>query len=105
MSNNFEDIENAIIKCNLLLLEYSKALGKEEFNIKKLVDEIENLDKLIKNEIDTEKYGWAEIYQKQCINALSYIGKNDKNNMSLCLINRAYIIPYLTEYKKRLDNA
>jgi hypothetical protein len=96
-----EAIEEQIVKVNSLIFECSKCLGKNWTS--EIDKEIRENIYHLKYLITTEMNDCYEDEIQYILNNVNYITTPKDGNMTYCLINRAFIIPYL-EHKKKFKN-
>jgi hypothetical protein len=94
-----ESIDKQIVKVNTLIFECSKHLGKDwtsEMD-EEIKQNIHHLEYLIKTELN----GCNQANIEYILDNLQY--KTDlTNSKTYCLINSAYIIPYIELFKQQI---
>lgn len=93
-----EAIEEQIMKINTLIFECSKHLGKDWTN--KMDEEIKENIHHLKYLIETEMDGCNEANIEYILRNLQYINTHKNGNLTYCLINRAFITPYIEMFKQ-----
>ena len=96
-----QEIENQIGNVNTLIFECSKCLGKNWTS--EMDEEIRENIYHLKYLITTEMNGCYEDEIQYILNQVNYMTTPKDGNMTYCLVNRAFIMPYLQQ-KKNFKN-